>query len=129
MSEAMDAASGMSKARYQQFLREDENTLVGGGDGLAGAMMAEALGVPLLREEFRAPVHSEIPALFISGTLDGRTPESNAEEVLGGFPNGVHLVIETAIHSFPYPRLPTTFRFQEWNRSISSSSWMIVVRW
>jgi len=29
--------------------------------------------------------------LFISGTLDGRTPVSNAETVRKGFPNGTHL--------------------------------------
>ena len=101
MSEAMDAASGMSEERRRRFLREDESTLLGGVDQLGNAMTAEALGVPLLPDEFRSPVRSEIPALFISGTLDGRTPVGNAEEVLEGFPNGVHLVIENAGHSDP----------------------------
>jgi pimeloyl-ACP methyl ester carboxylesterase len=36
--------------------------------------------------------------LFISGTLDGRTPPSNAQEVREGFPNGIHLVIEGGGH-------------------------------
>lgn len=99
MSEAMDAASGMSMERRERFLREDSETVLGGGDDLTNADMAEALGIPDLGDGFRAPVHSDIPALFISGTLDGRTPMANAEEVLGGFPNGRHLVIENAGHS------------------------------
>lgn len=99
MSEAMDAASGISEERLFRFLREDETHLLGGGDDLANAYMGAALGVPDLGETFRAPVRSEIPALFISGTLDGRTPVANAEQVLEGFPDGQHLIIENAGHS------------------------------
>ena len=101
MPDATDAASGISSERLHRYLREDSATLLGGGDELANAFMADALGVPDLGADFRAPVHSEIPVLFISGTLDGRTPVANAEEVLGGFPNGRHLVIQNAGHSDP----------------------------
>lgn len=101
MSEAMDAASGISENRLFRFFREDRVHLLGGGDELANAYMADALGVPGLGPAFREPVRSEIPALFVSGTLDGRTPPGNAEEVLRGFPNGRHLVIENAGHSDP----------------------------
>jgi hypothetical protein len=38
--------------------------------------------------------------LFISGTLDGRTPVNNAEEVRRGFPNGEHLIVEGASHGY-----------------------------
>ena len=99
MAEAMDAASGMSVERRRQFLREAQETTLGGGTILAGAELAGALGIPDLGEEFRSPVTSSIPALFISGTLDGRTPVANAVEVLKGFPNGTHLVLENAGHS------------------------------
>ena len=51
-----------------------------------------------LGDAFRAPVHSAVPALFISGTLDPRTPPATAEEVARGFPNGRHLVIEGGAH-------------------------------
>jgi pimeloyl-ACP methyl ester carboxylesterase len=53
-----------------------------------------------LGPEFRAPVKSRVRALFISGTLDGRTPVANAEEVLKGFPRGEHLVVEGASHGY-----------------------------
>jgi hypothetical protein len=38
--------------------------------------------------------------LLISGTLDGRTPVSNAEGVLKGFPNGKHVILEGASHGY-----------------------------
>ena len=41
---------------------------------------------------------SDVRALFISGTLDGRTPVSNADELLRGFPHGQHLVVDGAGH-------------------------------
>ena len=99
MGEAMDAASGISKKRARRFRREERKTLLGGGSQWANAGMASALGMPDLGVRFRANVSSEIPALFISGTLDGRTPIQNAEEVLKGFPRYAHLVIENAGHS------------------------------
>ena len=48
--------------------------------------------------EFRAPVSSDLPALFISGALDARTPVENAEEVAARFSNARHLVITDGGH-------------------------------
>jgi pimeloyl-ACP methyl ester carboxylesterase len=42
-----------------------------------------------------------VPVLFISGTLDARTPISNAEEYRAGFTNSHHLIIDGAVHSDP----------------------------
>jgi hypothetical protein len=39
--------------------------------------------------------------LFISGTLDAKTPISNAEEIKRGFPKGMHLIIDGATHCNP----------------------------
>ena len=60
-----------------------------------------AWGNPDLGPRFRAPVRSTVPVLFISGTLDAKTPPANAEEVRRGFPNGEHLIVEGAVHSDP----------------------------
>jgi pimeloyl-ACP methyl ester carboxylesterase len=46
-------------------------------------------------------VKSDVPALFISGTLDGRTPISNAEEYAAGFSRAHHLILDGAVHSDP----------------------------
>lgn len=53
---------------------------------------------PDLGAVFRVEVKSQVPVLFISGTLDGRTPPSNVEELRKGFPNGTHLIIEGSSH-------------------------------
>lgn len=45
-----------------------------------------------------AKIRSKIPALFVSGTLDGTTPASQAEELRRGFPQSPHLLIENGGH-------------------------------
>jgi pimeloyl-ACP methyl ester carboxylesterase len=40
----------------------------------------------------------EHPTLFVSATLDGQTPPSNAKEVAAGFPNATHVVVEGGSH-------------------------------
>ena len=52
-------------------------------------------------DAFRSPLRSDVPVLFISGTLDARTPVSNAEEYRTGFTNSTHMIIEGAVHSDP----------------------------
>lgn len=47
---------------------------------------------------FRSPIRGNVSTLFVSGTLDPNAPLSQAEEVLRGFPNGVHLIVENAGH-------------------------------
>jgi len=51
-----------------------------------------------LGEDYRRPVQSDVPVLFVSGTLDARTPVSQADDALRGFPNGRSLVLEGASH-------------------------------
>jgi len=34
----------------------------------------------------------------VSGTLDAHTPVANAKEVLAGFPNGRHLIVDGGAH-------------------------------
>jgi TAP-like protein len=43
-------------------------------------------------------VYSDVPTLFISGTLDGRTPAENAEEIRRGFSHSYRVLIEGAGH-------------------------------
>ncbi|HVG28907.1 MAG TPA: alpha/beta fold hydrolase [Pyrinomonadaceae bacterium] len=101
MSYMMDCASGISPARSERIVRE-------AGAALLGALMNEPFpgvcsewNAPDLGEEFRSPVKSDVPALFISGTLDARTPVSNADEYRAGFSNSTHLIIDGAVHSDP----------------------------
>jgi hypothetical protein len=47
--------------------------------------VCDSWGNPDLGRSFLTPVKSNIPVLLISGTLDGRTPVSSAEEVRKAF--------------------------------------------
>ena len=51
-----------------------------------------------LGDEFRSPFVSNIPTLFMSGTLDFNTPPYQAEEVRWGFPNSEHIIVKNAGH-------------------------------
>ena len=97
MSFTMDCASGVSPQRQTAIEGEKGQTLLGNVN-FPYPEICEAWGNPDLGDGFRAPVTSTVPTLFISGTLDGRTPISNAEEVQRGFASGAHLVIEGAGH-------------------------------
>ena len=101
MASAMDAASGASPLRRERIAREARTTLLADAIDFPAPEEAAALGVPDLGDAFRAPVTSSVPVLFISGTLDGRTPAANADEVAAGFSRGTRLVIEGAGHSDP----------------------------
>lgn len=101
MSFMMDCASGMTGSRREQIQREAKGTLLEDISNFPFPEACEAWKAPDLGDEFRAPVRSNVPMLFISGTLDGRTPVSNGEEYRVGFPNSTHMIIENAVHSDP----------------------------
>jgi pimeloyl-ACP methyl ester carboxylesterase len=101
MSIAMDCASGASASRRKQIAAEAQTTLLGDAINFPYPDVCASLGIPDLGDDFRKPVKSEVPALLISGTLDGRTPVAHAEELRAGMPNAVHLVIDGAGHSDP----------------------------
>lgn len=101
MSFMMDCASGLTAARAAQIGREAKETLLEDGANQLFPDICEIWKAPDLGDAFRAPVRADVPVLFISGTLDARTPVSNAEEYRKGFPNSTHLIIEGAVHSDP----------------------------
>jgi pimeloyl-ACP methyl ester carboxylesterase len=101
MSFMMDCASGLTAARTERIRREAQAALLGDGANQIFPAICETWKAPDLGDEFRAPVRADVPVLFISGTLDARTPVSNAEEYRTGFPKSTHLIIEGAVHSDP----------------------------
>lgn len=50
-------------------------------------------------EGLNAPVNDSTQVLFIHGTLDGRTPLSQTEEIAARFPNHIRLTIENVGHN------------------------------
>ncbi len=112
MGAAMDAASGISKEREKRVRKEARATLLSDAINFPWEAMREGIGVRDLGTTFRGPLITEVPTLFITGSLDGRTPVGNALDLLPGFRNGIHLEIEGAGHSDPlflsHPKIEKT---------------------
>jgi pimeloyl-ACP methyl ester carboxylesterase len=101
MSYMMDCASGQTAARRERIASEAKETLLEDIFNFPFPGVCEEWKAPDLGDEFRSLVKADVPMLFISGTLDARTPISNAEEYRAGFPNSTHIIIDGAVHSDP----------------------------
>lgn len=101
MSYMMDCASGETAARRALIDKEAKTALLEDLANFPFPDVCQEWKAPDLGDAFRSPLRSDVPVLFISGTLDARTPVSNAEEYLTGFTNGTHMIIEGAVHSDP----------------------------
>lgn len=97
----MDCASGQTAARRERIRREAPTTLLGALSNDPFPEVCEEWKAPDLGDEFRSIIRSNVPVLFISGTLDARTPIANAEEYRVGLPASQHLILEGAVHSDP----------------------------
>jgi pimeloyl-ACP methyl ester carboxylesterase len=101
MAYMTDCSSGASPELRGRIQREIKGTLLGNAADIVFPDICDAWNSLDLGKDFRAPVKSKVPVLFISGTLDGRTPVSNAVKVGKGFRNGKYLIIEGAWHGDP----------------------------
>jgi pimeloyl-ACP methyl ester carboxylesterase/predicted DCC family thiol-disulfide oxidoreductase YuxK len=95
----MDCASGASAVRMRRIESEARATLLGRTIDFPFPEICEAVGQPDLGDAFRAPLRSDTPVLFITGTLDARTPADNVADLAPGFPNHRHLEVEDAGHA------------------------------
>jgi pimeloyl-ACP methyl ester carboxylesterase len=99
MNLLMNCASGASPARRAQIESERPKSRLGDVIDFPATAACRLERVPRLGDDFRAPARSNAAVLFVSGTLDGRTPPANVDALLPYFPNGRHLVIENQSHS------------------------------
>lgn len=95
---AMELASGHSPRRRALVETQARDSLFGDAMNFPFPVLGDGLGLADLGEAFRAPLHSDVPALFVSGTLDGRTPPANAQALLPGFSDSRHLLVRGASH-------------------------------
>ncbi len=101
----MTCSDGTSTERRALAARQATQTHLGNPSDLAlDPKVCAEVGNPDLGAEFRLPIWSTVPALFLSGSMDSETPPSNAEDVRWGFPNSVHIIVENGFHE-PYPRV------------------------
>ena len=98
MSLSMDCASGLTEGRRKMIEKEGREALLGDVQNMSLRTDCAHWPVEDLGDAYRAPLRSDVPVLFISGDLDIKTPPANAEDMLPGFPNGRHLVVEGGSH-------------------------------
>jgi pimeloyl-ACP methyl ester carboxylesterase len=101
MAHVMESASGVSPERLARVRTEAPTTLLGDLADFPFPYVADAWQAPDLGEAFRSPIQSDVPVLFVSGSLDPRTPPRNAQEVQGGFPGSQHLIVDGLTHESP----------------------------
>jgi len=98
MGVLMDCASGATEERWERIEREARETVLGRTIDFPFPEIGEAWGRPDLGDDYRSPVHADNPVLFLSGSLDRRTPLENIVEARQGLPNSDTIVIEGAGH-------------------------------
>ncbi|MGH9868147.1 MAG: alpha/beta hydrolase [Candidatus Polarisedimenticolia bacterium] len=106
MALVMDCASWASPGRLELIGREARTSLVGSTVDFPFPDICDGLPIPRLGEDFRAPLRSLIPALFVTGDLDARTPPANADEMARGFPSAHRVIVANAGHGIiGYPQI------------------------
>ena len=98
MAIATDCASGASAAWRARIAREAAASTLGDAINVPMPEICAHLPISILPDAFRINPRTTVPVRAISGTLDGRTPPSNAERMLAGMPRAHRLIIEGAGH-------------------------------
>jgi len=102
MRYSMHLASGVSPARAALIEKQRQTALFGNAINFPfdDKEFRDAWGVSDLGNDFRTPIKSEVPTLFLSGTLDGRTSIDDANEIRLGFSKNQQVIVEGASHDF-----------------------------
>jgi pimeloyl-ACP methyl ester carboxylesterase len=100
MARAVDCASGSSAAARERVSHEVAGALLGNPAPNLVRLpdYCEVFGDIALPEEFRSPITSAAPTLFISGQLDVQAPAEEAAAVARGFSRGVELIVANGRH-------------------------------
>lgn len=93
-----DAASGVTPARAQVIAAQAGTARLRGTMNFPFSDINRTWGMADLGDAFRAPVHSDVPVLFVAGTLDGITPVAQTREIMRGFPRARLLTVENGGH-------------------------------
>lgn len=99
MPEATDLASGISPRRLALVRREAKTAVLGEALNFPMPQLLGAVPGVDLGEGFRAPLRIDHPALLVAGTLDGRTPMPEQDEVAAQFRRKSRVIVENAGHN------------------------------
>ncbi len=111
MALMMDCASGATPARLRRIAKEarDPAHLLGDAVNVPYPDVWAACGDADLGDAFRGPMKCSTPVLFVSGSLDARTPPGNVDEICAGFSNYAHVIATHAGHE-PIEMLSSEYR-------------------
>lgn len=99
MPEAMDLASGISPRKLALVRREARTAVLGEALNFPMPQLLGAIPGVDLGEGFRAPFRIDNPALLIAGSLDGRTPLAEQDEVAAQFRRKSRVLVDNAGHN------------------------------
>ena len=99
MPEAMDLASGISSRRLALIRSEAQDAVLGEALNFPMPQLSGAIPGVDLGDNFRAPIRIDHPALLVAGSLDGRTPLAEQEEVAAQFRRKRRVIVENAGHN------------------------------
>jgi pimeloyl-ACP methyl ester carboxylesterase len=102
MSFMTDAASGASAERLALIAREALQSRFGNMANFPFPDLAEEWRAPALAPDFRDPVRSSVPTLFMCGELDWNTPPAQAHAAARRFRNATVIIVGNAGHEQVY---------------------------
>ncbi len=91
-------ASGASPSRWQRIEQEANESIFGNAVNFPFSAVKDRWIPNELTWDTTIPMQSDIPTLFITGTLDCRTPVEQVNRTMAGFSNGVHVEVVNAGH-------------------------------
>ncbi|MDP9190372.1 MAG: alpha/beta hydrolase [Acidobacteriota bacterium] len=94
----MRCSGGATELRDRQIALEAARSIFGNAQNGAYPEVCSVLPPHDPGDTFRSAILSELPVLFLSGTLDSNTPPYQAEELRWTMPNATHLIVPNAGH-------------------------------
>jgi pimeloyl-ACP methyl ester carboxylesterase len=98
MAAITDCASGATATRREQISREAPAILFGNAINEPFHDFCDLFGNNDLGDEYRGKLVSNVPIALVCGSLDARTPVSNARELIPDLANSQLITIEGASH-------------------------------
>ena len=91
-------ASGVSPSRWEAIEEQVRESAFGNAVNFPFSAVKDHWVPTILSFDASEPVKTDIPTLFVTGTLDCRTPVEQVEETMEGFTNAAHIKVENAGH-------------------------------
>ena len=95
----MRCSGGATASRDREIVRQTPMSLLANALNASFPEVCAALPAAVEQNDaFRSPIVSDLPILFISGTLDSNTPPYQAEEIRWTMPYAMHVIVANAGH-------------------------------